>query len=269
MTVCRQSKSKYQSVLDNGNPLSHRTWICVSFTGSQHLDITCKRVWHWRWLADLIHFCVHICQLTHAADGHVRSSSRPMSDMFSSFYFKHCEKAKVRFHQQERVDVCRQDSGIPRKPSWTGCTQVQSSLCWIPMNATQQIISQWFTGCRLSSATQRNKVASVGPTVKGHGKILTNQHRIQINHANVKWHKLCGSAWILFFHVSACGFIGWFLVFAWRKHVPAIWDTALCFPHSLFSSWVDAAVRSFPPPGDNKGNGSAAFHTWRSHVDTW
>lgn len=87
--------------------------------GLQFHSILISQVHANMWLADLIHLCVYICQLTHAGVGHVRRSSCPMSNMLSSFYFKHCEKGNVCFHQQESVEVCRQDSGIPQKLGWT------------------------------------------------------------------------------------------------------------------------------------------------------
>lgn len=54
--------------MSSGYPPAYNAWISVSFTGSQHFDVTgaCKRVsckWHWH--ADLNHLCVHICQLSH------------------------------------------------------------------------------------------------------------------------------------------------------------------------------------------------------------
>lgn len=74
---------------------------------------------------------------------------------------------------------------------------VPLSLCWVLPNTTAQIISQRFTDCRPPLVTQRNKVVSVVPAVKGHRKILTNQHIIQVNHSNVKSRKLYGSAPLL------------------------------------------------------------------------
>lgn len=130
---------------------------------------------------------------------------------------------------------------------------VLSSLCWARTNTTAQIISQWFTGCRLTSVTQRNKVVSVVPAVKGHRKILTNQDIIQLNHSNVKSRKLYGLTGLLFLLMSphSASLID-FLCLS-DKSMCLLSET-LCSASHILSSHLGCCSEKFPP-GDNCGNG--------------